>query len=278
MTSSAGAAPPFSSAGYSGGISPSPSGGGSPLAGGDLSRAPASGDYSPAAARQSSWNAAAPCAAHPVTPTAAATAVPFGAASGSPAPPPPPPSASPAHPSAAAPAFGGGGAAAAPAVPAWTPEKFHVVHKVFGASNVSKMLQDIPVAQREDAVASLEYEAQARLRDPVYGCVGVICLLQKWAPPPSPLFVFRDPGTSRFLPSLLIPIVSPLAPLPHCVKQKEMVALQEQLKDIEASSLSSSPNATHSSTISGDGAMYGIESSAAAVPSVGAAREEGGEC
>ncbi|CAI5970868.1 unnamed protein product [Closterium sp. NIES-64] len=184
--------------------------------------------------------------------------------------------------------------------------KFHEVHKVFGASNVSKMLQrgegkckrqekifvvlrlrlcedsvssredipvaqredaaasleyeaqatlketrhpggpeggcsgqsgDIPVAQREDAVASLEYEAQARLRDPVYGCVGVICLLQK-----------------------------------------EMVALQEQLKDIEASSLSSSPNATHSSTISGNGAMYGIESSAAAVPSVGAAREEGGEC
>ncbi|CAI6003227.1 unnamed protein product [Closterium sp. NIES-65] len=271
MTSSAGAAPPFSSAGYSGGISPSPSGGGSPLAGGDLSRAPASGDYSPAAARQSSWNgmsfppaandygaqrtttpvgsptppfappaapAAAPCAAHPVTPTAAATAVPFGAASGSPAPPPPPPSASPAHPSAAAPAFGGGGAAAAPAdIPVAQREDAAARHPGGPEGGCSGQSGDIPVAQREDAVASLEYEAQARLRDPVYGCVGVICLLQK-----------------------------------------EMVALQEQLKDIEASSLSSSPNATHSSTISGDGAMYGIESSAAAVPSVGAAREEGGEC
>ncbi|CAI5526991.1 unnamed protein product [Closterium sp. Naga37s-1] len=96
---------------------------------------------------------------------------------------------------------------------------------------------DIPVAQREDAVASLEYEAQARLRDPVYGCVGVICLLQK-----------------------------------------EMVALQEQLRDIEASSLSSSPNATHGSKISGDGAMYGGDSVAAAVPSAGAAGEEGDEC
>ncbi|CAI5492617.1 unnamed protein product [Closterium sp. Naga37s-1] len=337
MNSSA-VAPPFNSAGYSGGVSPAPSGGGSPPAGGDLSPAPAS------AGRHSTWNgmsfppttsecgaqrtptpvgspvppfvptvapAAAPCAAAPFTPTVASAAVSFVAASGSPAPLPPPP-----PPPAAAPVFGGGGGAGggvsggAAALPAWSfpapasspaataeaapaaaaeegtttpeaptapeaaaaaaaaaakdppcaackslrrkctreclllpyfprnqPEKFHVVHKVFGASNVSKMLQDIPVAQREDAVASLEYEAQARLRDPVYGCVGVICLLQK-----------------------------------------EMVALQEQLRDIEASSLSSSPNATHGSAISGDGAMYGVESSAAAVPSSGAGREEGDEC
>ena len=38
--------------------------------------------------------------------------------------------------------------------------------------------------QREDAVASLEYEAQARVQDPVYGCVGILCVLQVLLPNP----------------------------------------------------------------------------------------------
>ncbi|KAK4776628.1 hypothetical protein SAY86_005316 [Trapa natans] len=33
--------------------------------------------------------------------------------------------------------------------------------------------------QRADAVSSMVYEANARLRDPVYGCAGTICQLQK---------------------------------------------------------------------------------------------------
>ncbi|CAI6010706.1 unnamed protein product [Closterium sp. NIES-65] len=65
-----------------------------------------------------------------------------------------------------------------PYFPRDDPEKFARVHKVFGASNVSKMLQELPLHQREDAVASLEYEAQARVQDPVYGCVGILCVLQ----------------------------------------------------------------------------------------------------
>ncbi|CAL9099377.1 unnamed protein product [Musa textilis] len=56
--------------------------------------------------------------------------------------------------------------------------KFAMVHRVFGASNVSKMLQDLPLHQRADAVSSLVYEANARMRDPVYGCVGAISYLQ----------------------------------------------------------------------------------------------------
>nr|CAD1817533.1 unnamed protein product [Ananas comosus var. bracteatus] len=56
--------------------------------------------------------------------------------------------------------------------------KFAIVHKVFGASNVSKMLQELPVHQRGDAASSLVYEANARVRDPVYGCVGAISYLQ----------------------------------------------------------------------------------------------------
>eukprot|EP00850_Spirogloea_muscicola_P024866 SM001664S02646 [mRNA] locus=s1664:4:757:+ [translate_table: standard] len=39
--------------------------------------------------------------------------------------------------------------------------------------------QDLPEQHREDAVASLVYEAQARVQDPVYGCVGILCVLQK---------------------------------------------------------------------------------------------------
>ncbi|CAI0540765.1 unnamed protein product [Linum tenue] len=67
----------------------------------------------------------------------------------------------------------------APYFPAEEPHKFANVHKVFGASNVNKMLQELPVHQRGDAVSSMVYEANARVRDPVYGCVGAISSLQQ---------------------------------------------------------------------------------------------------
>ncbi|XP_048128918.1 protein LATERAL ORGAN BOUNDARIES-like [Rhodamnia argentea] len=66
----------------------------------------------------------------------------------------------------------------APYFPADQPQKFAYVHKVFGASNVTKLLNELNVSQREDAVNSLAYEAETRLRDPVYGCVGYITILQ----------------------------------------------------------------------------------------------------
>ncbi|KAK4376123.1 hypothetical protein RND71_006800 [Anisodus tanguticus] len=66
----------------------------------------------------------------------------------------------------------------APYFPPDDPHKFAIVHKVFGASNVSKMLQELPIQKRADAVSSLVYEANARVRDPVYGCVGAISFLQ----------------------------------------------------------------------------------------------------
>ncbi|OAY80986.1 LOB domain-containing protein 4 [Ananas comosus] len=67
----------------------------------------------------------------------------------------------------------------APHFPAEEPQKFANVHKVFGASNVSKLLQEIPMQHRGDAVSSLVYEANARVRDPIYGCVGAISSLQQ---------------------------------------------------------------------------------------------------
>lgn len=39
------------------------------------------------------------------------------------------------------------------------------------------MTQAIPAHQREDAARSLVYEANARVKDPVYGCVGAISIL-----------------------------------------------------------------------------------------------------
>ncbi|GMY20220.1 LOB domain-containing protein 20 [Fagus crenata] len=57
--------------------------------------------------------------------------------------------------------------------------RFAAVHKVFGASNVSKLLLHIPLNRRQDAVVAISYEAQARLSDPVYGCVSTILALQQ---------------------------------------------------------------------------------------------------
>ncbi|XP_022773676.1 LOB domain-containing protein 25-like isoform X2 [Durio zibethinus] len=67
----------------------------------------------------------------------------------------------------------------APYFPPEEPQKFANVHKIFGASNVSKLLNEVPPHQREDAVNSLAYEAEARMKDPVYGCVGAISVLQR---------------------------------------------------------------------------------------------------
>ncbi|KAJ6714242.1 LOB DOMAIN-CONTAINING PROTEIN 3 [Salix viminalis] len=44
---------------------------------------------------------------------------------------------------------------------------------------VNCFYQELPVHQRGDAVSSMVYEANARVRDPVYGCVGAISSLQQ---------------------------------------------------------------------------------------------------
>ncbi|KAJ6383310.1 hypothetical protein OIU78_026734 [Salix suchowensis] len=59
------------------------------------------------------------------------------------------------------------------------PPKFAAVHKVYGASNVSKLLMEVPESQRVDTANSLVYEANLRLRDPVYGSMGAISALQQ---------------------------------------------------------------------------------------------------
>ncbi|TKY52722.1 LOB domain-containing protein 29 [Spatholobus suberectus] len=56
---------------------------------------------------------------------------------------------------------------------------FAAIHKVFGASNVSKILAHLPVSDRCEAAVTISYEAQARLQDPIYGCVSHIFSLQQ---------------------------------------------------------------------------------------------------
>lgn len=58
-------------------------------------------------------------------------------------------------------------------------EKFLNVHKVYGASNVAKLLNEVKPSQREDAVNSLVYEAELRLIDPINGCIAVVSALQQ---------------------------------------------------------------------------------------------------
>ncbi|KAI4384430.1 hypothetical protein MLD38_002589 [Melastoma candidum] len=66
----------------------------------------------------------------------------------------------------------------APYFPPTEPLKFAIAHRVFGAANIMKFLQEIPETWRADAVNSMVYEANARLRDPVYGCAGAVARLQ----------------------------------------------------------------------------------------------------
>ncbi|KAL5991790.1 hypothetical protein ACLOJK_012701 [Asimina triloba] len=56
---------------------------------------------------------------------------------------------------------------------------FAAIHKIFGASNVSKLLSHLPVHCRSEAAVTISYEAQARIRDPIYGCVAHIFALQR---------------------------------------------------------------------------------------------------
>ncbi|PKU80324.1 LOB domain-containing protein 6 [Dendrobium catenatum] len=66
--------------------------------------------------------------------------------------------------------------------PYFLPEQqqmFALVHRVFGASNVAKILTDLHPRERQDAVISLVYESKMYFIDPVYGCVRTISGLQQ---------------------------------------------------------------------------------------------------
>ncbi|XP_057439812.1 LOB domain-containing protein 24-like [Lotus japonicus] len=64
-----------------------------------------------------------------------------------------------------------------PYFPPQYPERFACVHRIYGCSNVGKMLQEIPHYLRGQAANTLYFEAKCRIEDPVYGCVGILSKL-----------------------------------------------------------------------------------------------------
>ncbi|KAI3818412.1 hypothetical protein L1987_12218 [Smallanthus sonchifolius] len=60
----------------------------------------------------------------------------------------------------------------APFFPAEKAKDFQAVHKVFGVSNVTKLVKDLSREDGKKAVDSLIWEANCRLKDPVLGPLG----------------------------------------------------------------------------------------------------------
>ncbi|KAH6558758.1 hypothetical protein KP509_1Z047200 [Ceratopteris richardii] len=69
----------------------------------------------------------------------------------------------------------------APYFPAEQPKQFLNVHKLYGVSNTLRILKQVDPLKRNDAMKSILYEANARDRDPVHGCFGIIVFLQNQA-------------------------------------------------------------------------------------------------
>ncbi|KAK4594959.1 hypothetical protein RGQ29_018624 [Quercus rubra] len=67
----------------------------------------------------------------------------------------------------------------APYFPPTNPQRFACVHKIFGASNTTKMLEQLPLHLRSVAADCMSFEASSRVEDPVYGSVQIISRLQE---------------------------------------------------------------------------------------------------
>eukprot|EP00250_Pteridium_aquilinum_P002817 c13043_g1_i1 orf=1-810(-) len=66
----------------------------------------------------------------------------------------------------------------APYFPPDQPKQFLNVHRLFGVSNVLRILRQVDPAMKADTIKSIVYEADAWERDPVHGCLGLISILQ----------------------------------------------------------------------------------------------------
>eukprot|EP01018_Ginkgo_biloba_P004494 Gb_07877 [translate_table: standard] len=66
----------------------------------------------------------------------------------------------------------------APYFPPDQPKQFLNVHKLFGVSNILRILKQLDASQKSDAMKSIVYEAEAWEHDPVHGCFGIITMLR----------------------------------------------------------------------------------------------------
>ncbi|XP_009588931.1 LOB domain-containing protein 27-like [Nicotiana tomentosiformis] len=62
----------------------------------------------------------------------------------------------------------------APYFPADQPKMFQNAHRLFGVSNILKILKQLDPSQKKVAMKSIIYQANARDKHPVYGCVAEI--------------------------------------------------------------------------------------------------------
>lgn len=66
----------------------------------------------------------------------------------------------------------------APYFPADQPKVFQNVHKLFGVSNIQKILKELEPSQKKIAMDSIIYQSNIRDKNPVHGCWEVICRLR----------------------------------------------------------------------------------------------------
>ncbi|XP_008810587.1 LOB domain-containing protein 22-like [Phoenix dactylifera] len=62
----------------------------------------------------------------------------------------------------------------APYFPPDQPKQFQNAHRLFGVSNILKILNNLEPPQKAEAMRSIIYEANVRDRHPVHGCLGLI--------------------------------------------------------------------------------------------------------
>ncbi|XP_010507371.2 PREDICTED: LOB domain-containing protein 28-like [Camelina sativa] len=66
----------------------------------------------------------------------------------------------------------------APYFPTNKQESYEMVHKVFGASHVASLINEIPPSHRDFAMSTLAWEAQLRHIDPIHGVNSILDPLQ----------------------------------------------------------------------------------------------------
>lgn len=62
----------------------------------------------------------------------------------------------------------------APFFPASRYREFQNAHKLFGISNIQKIINSVDPSQRKEAAESILIEGNIRSNDPVHGCLGVV--------------------------------------------------------------------------------------------------------
>ncbi|KAL5579487.1 hypothetical protein UlMin_011929 [Ulmus minor] len=67
----------------------------------------------------------------------------------------------------------------APYFPHDTQKQFLNAHKLFGVSNITKVIKNLQQPMKDEAMRTIIYQSDARANDPVGGCYRIICDLQR---------------------------------------------------------------------------------------------------